>query len=666
MTFRRRLLIFTVVILAILGASCAKQEPARFTTVSTIAGTNGEFAEPFGLATKGSDIFVSDGANGKILKVAADGSVSEFAKDFDTPSSIAFSKNGDLIITDSGSNTIRSISSTGEVRTIAGKERNRGFADGDAQNAQFNGPIGIAVATDGRIFVSDTYNDRIRVIENGRVSTFAGSARGYRDGHDAQFDTPLGIAIWKDKLLVADAGNRRIRVIEPDGSVWTLAGSGAWDSLDGQLLDSSFAQPTAIAVNDFDQIFIADRNAIRMIGRGVFPYVVTLTDRQRGFRDGRVSTARLNRLSGIAIGSKGELFIADSDNGLVRQIGSNEKDNKSKKIEALQPKHFSADEFKQLQPPRWPYDPPYAKRDVAGTLGELRGTIQPGDNDIWFHNGLDIAGQYGETARFIRSEKLLDPISTDNFGDLRELIRLPQLGYIHVRLGRDQKDTVFPDARFQPIYDQENKLAGIRIARGTKFNAGDPIGTLNAMNHVHLIAGPSDREMNALAALTLPNVADSVPPTIESTSIYDQNWQPLETKSPRSRIKIAGKMRIVVRAFDRMDGNPERRKLGLYKLGFQVFRDDGTAVAEPNWTIVFDRMPPNAAVKFVYANGSHSGASGETIFNYIVTNRLEGSEFSEGFLDAASFPAGNYFIRVLAADYFGNISTKDIPIEVIK
>jgi len=80
----------------------------------------------------------------------------------------------------------------------------------------------------------------------------------------------------------------------------------------------------------------------------------------------------------------------------------------------------------------------------------------------------------------------------------------------------------------------------------------------------------------------------------------------------------------------------------------------------------FDRMPPNSAVKFVYADGSHSGASGETIFNYIVTNRLEGSDFSEGFLDAASFLAGNYFIRVLAADYFGNISTKDIPIEVIK
>ncbi|MFL6468635.1 MAG: hypothetical protein ACJ72Z_11825, partial [Pyrinomonadaceae bacterium] len=566
-----------------------------------------------------------------------------------------------LIVADSGSNTIKSISAAGEIRTIAGIDGSRGFADGPGSQAIFNGPIGIAIAEGGRIFVSDTYNDRIRVIENGRVSTLAGGVRGFRDGTDAQFDTPLGIAIWKDKLLVADCGNRRIRVIEPNGSVWTLAGNGEEDLKDGPLLEASFVRPTAIAINDRDQIFIADGNAIRVVnGRGVFPYVVTLSAGSRGFRNGSVGAARFNRPSGLAFRSDGSLLIADSENGFIRAIGSATANS-----EVADQKQYSADAFRKLQPPRWPYDPPDAARDVAGTLGELRGTVGS-DIPLRFHNGLDIAGGYGETARFIRSEKVLDPISTENFGNLRELIRLPQIGYIHIRLGRDQSDRMLPNSKFQPQFDATGKMIDIRAPRGTKFGAGEPIGTLNAMNHVHLIAGPSGSEINALAALEIPGIKDSIGPTVENASIFGQNWLPVETKAAGGRIKLDGKYRVVVRAFDRMDGNSDRRKLGVYKLGYQLLRGDGTPAGEAIWSIVFDRMPPNAAAKFVYAAGSHSGATGETIFNYIVTNRLNGDASCEQFFDTNELSAGNYTLRVFAGDYFGNISTKDIPIEVIK
>ncbi|MBK8304160.1 MAG: hypothetical protein IPK98_12435 [Chloracidobacterium sp.] len=61
--------------------------------------------------------------------------------------------------------------------------------------------------------------------------------------------------------------------------------------------------------------------------------------------------------------------------------------------------------------------------------------MKPGSDQVWFHNGLDIAGAYGETARFVRDEKVLRPIAAENFGTLRELIRMPTLGYIHIRLG---------------------------------------------------------------------------------------------------------------------------------------------------------------------------------------------------------------------------------------
>jgi hypothetical protein len=85
-----------------------------------------------------------------------------------------------------------------------------------------------------------------------------------------------------------------------------------------------------------------------------------------------------------------------------------------------------------------------------------------------------------------------------------------------------------------------------------------------------------------------------------------------------------------------------------------------------NWSIVFDRMPPNEGAKFVFAAGSHSGATGETIFNYIVTNHMESDDYREEFFDTTNTPAGDYMIRVFAGDYFGNISTKDLAIEVNK
>ena len=77
-------------------------------------------------------------------------------------------------------------------------------------------------------------------------------------------------------------------------------------------------------------------------------------------------------------------------------------------------------------------------------------------------------------------------------------------------------------------------------------------------------------------------------------------------------------------------------------------------------------MPPPEAVRFVYADGSQSGPTGETIFNYIVTNRLTKDQIGEGFLDASTLQPGNYSLRVFAADIFGNETFKDTQIEVTR
>lgn len=654
----RFLILFALVVLSagcgyIFGPQTPQLKRANFT--STLAA-GGDIGEPFGIAYRDGSIYFSDGLNDRISRVSPDGSVSIFASGLSTPSGIAFAPNGDLIVADTGSHTIKAVTAAGDVVTLAGADGQRGDAVGPAAEARFNGPIGVAVRPDGAIVVSDTYNDRIKIIKDGSVAVLAGTQRGFRDGTAAAFDLPLGLALWTDgRILVADAQNRRLRVIEPDGNVWTLAGGGP--AYNGPLAESSFTMPTAVAVSSAGEIFIADADAVRSIRPLLFPIVETLTSTHRGYSAGPSFRSRFNRISGLAVIDGLELAAADSDNRAIRLLSPESKPSPVAKLELP-----DAAEFRGRQPGRWPYDPPASKRDIAGTLGEIRGALKDAESTVWFHNGLDIAGGYGETARFVRTEKVLRPAAVENFGTLRELIRLPELGYIHIRIGRDAAEKHFADQRFQFYPD----ATGVRIARGTRFAAGEPIGTLNPMNHVHLVAGPSGNEMNALDALHLPGVTDTIAPIIESIKLFDAAWQPFETVSSGERITVKGNVRIVVKAFDRMDGNPERRRLGIFKTGYSLLNSASQPLIETRWNINFDRNPESSAVKLAYAAGSHSGATGETIFNYVVTNVVNGNEYAEGFFETSGLEPGPYRLKVFAADFFGNAAEKEIAIEVIK
>lgn len=659
------MLIFAV---CFISFSCRKIENKQLplSKVNSIFDLNNKFGEPFGIAVKNDEIFVSDGESGKVWRISNLNNFVVLTDKLNTPSAIAFDKNGDLIVADSGSHTIRKVLvSSGEVQTIAGKENESGFADGNANNALFNAPIGVAVSGD-KIYVADTYNDKIRVIENGKVSTLAGESKGFADGENAKFDTPCGLAIWKDnKIVVADSGNNRLRVVETNGAVWTLAGNGNDDSVDGKLNEASFVSPLAITIDKFGVIYVADGNSIRAIGRRFFPFVETISKTRRGFSDGNLRNAEFNRPSGLATDENGNLFVADSENQILRVLTGNEIGRKisDEEIKNLQ---FAPEEFRKLGEPRWTFEPPDTKREIAGTLGEIRGEMKTPDSFARFHNGLDIAGGYGETTYFIRTEKVLNPFAVQNFNTLRELIRMPTIGYIHIRLGRDEDDKPFEDKRFQFIFDEENneKPLNLRIPRGTKFEAGEKVGTLNRMNHVHLIAGRSGAEMNALDALIFPDISDTRPPTIEKVSLFDENWRELEAED--SPIKLTGKTRIIVRAYDQMDGNSERRRLGVYKIGYQILKEDETPVTEKRWMISFETLPEAEAVNFVYAAGSKSGATGETIFNYIASNEVHNGKFRENFFDAANLESGIYLLRVFAADYFGNETSKDVKIIVQK
>lgn len=644
-----------LLVFSILSFSGCNQPAAlvRPTFISIIAGSNSEFGEVYSIEERNGEIFISDGEAGKIFRISKSGSVSEYASGLDAPSGIAWSPDGALIVAETGRNRIVAVSPDGNVTVVAGNGAS-GFRDGDAKQAEFRAPTDVAVSGN-RIFVSDTYNDAIRVIENGVVATLAGGTRGYVDGvgSSARFNTPLGISVFgSENLLVADFGNHRLRLIDAAQSVTTLAGNGEDISSDGTLPTASFSAPADVAVTSDGIIYVADASSIRLIGGRAFAYVETLQIRSDGYA--------LRRPSGLAISAGGDLLVADRESRMAARLSSRTSDTRSGP-----PPPLSAEEFRSLQPGRWPYEPPNNPRDIAGTLGEIRGEITAEEAAATFHNGLDIAGSYGEIARFVRTERVLDPAAVAYVGSLREMLRMPTIGYIHIRIGRFADGKTFDDARFQFFRDASGQLSDVRIPRGAVFNAGEAIGTLNDMNHVHLIAGRPDNVMNALAALDLPGRRDTIPPMIERVQLFATDGKEIETDHRPVGINRMERLKIVVTAYDKMDGNPERRKLGVYSLGYNLVSPNNAEVADYTTTIEFDRNPPTDAVGLVYDTGSRSGATGNTVFRYIITNRAVSGVYGADSLNLQAFPPGSYLLRVFASDFDGNRTIREIPIELI-
>jgi hypothetical protein len=320
----------------------------------------------------------------------------------------------------------------------------------------------------------------------------------------------------------------------------------------------------------------------------------------------------------------------------------------------------------------WPVDPQDRPHEVVATIGEVRGSFDTTDSRHHLHSGLDVFGAYGDVVKAVRSEKVTSPLANWAFGSINEGVRVGVVSYIHIHVGRDKDGKMFDDARFIPVNDAEQKLARVRIRRGARFRPGEAIGTINRMYHVHMNVGPPDGEINPLS-LSPVGFADDIPPTIEKDGIqlFDSSGARLEEKNGE-RLLVSGSLRIVVDAYDRTNMNPSRRRLGLYKLGYQVLKTDGTPAPgfeQPRINILFDRLPRGReATKVAYA--SESGitvyGSAATRFLYEVTNTVRDGRAATGVWDTSQLPKGDYVLRIVAADYSGNEAQdgRDVLIEV--
>ncbi|GAB4361781.1 MAG: hypothetical protein Kow00128_00880 [Deltaproteobacteria bacterium] len=306
-------------------------------------GSAARFSGPSGIAQIGDDLYVADANNHTIRRIAPDGTVTTFAglagtpgtsdgtgtaARFSGPGGVA-ALGGDLYVADTDNHTIRKITGTGVVTTIAGSPGAAGSADGTGTAARFSGPRGI-VALGGDLYVADTGNHTVRkVTPGGTVTTLAGLAGtpGSADGTGglggtARFDGPRGIAAIGTFLYVSDTANHTVRkVATPSGATTTYAGSaGQAGFTDDRGSAARFSSPEGLAAVG-SVLFVADRgnHAVRRIGST--RTVTTFAGRSDAAttRDGDAAGALFNAPSGIA-GVEGTLSVTDAREHVVRRI----------------------------------------------------------------------------------------------------------------------------------------------------------------------------------------------------------------------------------------------------------------------------------------------------------------------------------------------------------
>lgn len=653
--------------------------PAQLTTVAGDGargfadgpGATARFSDPFAVAidAKGA-LYVADaGQTNRIRKITPDGRTTTLAAAFDTPSGLAVDRAGDLYVADTGANLIRKIGRDGVVMTIAG-DGTAGFRDGPAGQARFDGPIGLAVDGSGDVYVADTYNDRIRLITpDGQVKTLAGGAQpGFADGKGAgaAFDTPCGLALdGAGALLIADAGNDAIRRLGKDGEVTTLARGAPGDG------DAALRAPVGLAATADGYLYIATFRRGRILELSPKGELRILTGRDAWAPENRA--LRLARPAGLAVDRNGALYVAEAASYAIRKLSPRRPGGAAQAAAAV------ASELTPGLPALlrasvvpWPVKPQWSWHEVVGDMGEVRGDYQ-GESRDHLHAGLDVRADVGATVLAVADEKVESPLPDWDLDGLSEGLQINQLTYIHMRVGRTPAGAPLDPAHFQLVRDAAGKLTAVRVKRGARFHVGDPLGTVNRMAHVHLELGPRGGDANPMA-LRFPGLVDHIAPHISGVELFDAAGRRL-TERQKGRLLVprdAGPLSIVADAWDQVDGDAARRRLGLYRAGYQILEADGAPVKgfeQPLINVEFDRLPTDReATKIIYAPASgdtvHSAQA--TRFLYVVTNRVRGGRAETGGWRPADLAPGDYTVRIFAADYAGNeaVDGRDLPITV--
>jgi protein gp37 len=268
------------------------------------------------------------------------------------PEGVFVDASGNIFIADSGNSVIREVAaSNGNISTIAGNG-NAGYSGdgGPATSAQLDDPFGVFVDSAGNIFIADTDNCLIREVSGGNIATVAGNPSaqplpcGYSgDGGlstSAQLDVPESVFVdASDNIFIADTDNNRIRVVNTGtsaitvativiqpGDIQTVAGDGTagYTGDGGAATAAELNMPDGVFVDGSENIFISDtvNSVIREVTGSSGVIATVAGDGTAGYSGdgGAATSAELDNPSNIFVDSSGDIFIADTDNYVIREV----------------------------------------------------------------------------------------------------------------------------------------------------------------------------------------------------------------------------------------------------------------------------------------------------------------------------------------------------------